>query len=203
VRTFFDSSSLAKRYVEEVGSDRVEALCIAARELAVSVICRSEVISALCRLRREKKLGDDQYAAAKEALLADLEDAAICDITSSVQERATAVLEEGPVRAMDALHVACALEWKARLFVSGDQRSLRLRRRQACGWNAFDGSATSRHECILYYPCMISSSGRRRTGSRRLILHLFSALPGKTSAFPCISRPRLNLVTTEQFIRWT
>lgn len=35
------------------------------------------------------------------------------------------VLEESPVRAMDALHIAYALEWGAELFVSADLRQLR------------------------------------------------------------------------------
>ncbi len=34
-------------------------------------------------------------------------------------------LEISPVRAMDALHVACALEWGADVFASSDDRQLK------------------------------------------------------------------------------
>jgi predicted nucleic acid-binding protein len=36
----------------------------------------------------------------------------------------TKILEDSPVRAADALHVACALEWKTELFVSSDKRQI-------------------------------------------------------------------------------
>ena len=34
------------------------------------------------------------------------------------------LLEKTPLRAMDALHVACAVEWNAGLFVTSDKRQL-------------------------------------------------------------------------------
>lgn len=34
------------------------------------------------------------------------------------------LLESNVLRAMDALHVACAMEWKADLFVTSDKRQL-------------------------------------------------------------------------------
>lgn len=40
MRIFFESPSLAKRYVEDAGSDRVEALGGLASKLAVNVICQ-------------------------------------------------------------------------------------------------------------------------------------------------------------------
>jgi hypothetical protein len=42
---------MAKRYVEEKGSNRVDAILSAAAALGVFVICFPEVISALCRRR--------------------------------------------------------------------------------------------------------------------------------------------------------
>jgi PIN domain nuclease of toxin-antitoxin system len=56
LNVFFDSSALAKRYIDEKGSDRVQAILSSASALAVSVICVPEIVSALCRRRRERKL---------------------------------------------------------------------------------------------------------------------------------------------------
>ena len=39
------------------------------------------------------------------------------------------ILEASPVRAMDALHVACALEWGAELFASSDKQQLQAAKR--------------------------------------------------------------------------
>ncbi|MDA0745200.1 MAG: type II toxin-antitoxin system VapC family toxin [bacterium] len=122
MRTFFDTSAFAKRYIEEPGSEQIEALCAQSTALAVSIICLPELISALCRLQQESVLKEEPYTQAKQAILDDLSDATVCNITISVIEQTIQVLETSPVRTMDALHIGCALEWNADLFVSADRR---------------------------------------------------------------------------------
>jgi hypothetical protein len=93
------------------------------------VICLSEVVSALCRRRRERKLSRQQYLNAKEALFEDIEDASVVNITDQVIARAVELLERWPLRSSDSLHVACAAEWSAELFVSADERQCAAARR--------------------------------------------------------------------------
>ncbi len=124
MKTFFDSSAFTKRYVKEPGSLGVDALCEAATELALSVVCIPEIISALNRRLRERKLTAQQYDLAKESLSEDIRDVAIVHLTSEVVSTCTTILETSPVRAMDALHVACALQWETELFVSADRRQI-------------------------------------------------------------------------------
>jgi len=50
MRVFFDTSALTKRYVEELGSEQVRALCAEADALGVSILVVPELISTLCRL---------------------------------------------------------------------------------------------------------------------------------------------------------
>ena len=119
---FFDSSALAKRYVQEPGSDRVEEILFGASSLGVSMICLSEVISALCRRRRERRLSKQQYLRAKQALFQDLEDSSIVGVTEAVVAHAVQLLERWPLRSSDSLQVASAAEWSADLFVSADER---------------------------------------------------------------------------------
>lgn len=119
---FLDSSALAKRYVEEAGSDRVEQFLSSASSLGLSVICLSEVVSALCRLRRERKLSLQQYRKAKQALFEDIEDASLVNVTDQVVARAVELLERWPLRSSDSLQIASAAEWSAELFVSADER---------------------------------------------------------------------------------
>jgi predicted nucleic acid-binding protein len=129
VRAFFDSSSFAKRFVEEDGSDKAEALCAQASALGLGVICVPEIVSALARRKREHTLTTGQYAEAKQRLLQDVRDADIVNLTPTVIGSAIRVLEASPVRAIDALHVACALEWGAEVFASSDQRQLQAAKR--------------------------------------------------------------------------
>ena len=130
MKTFFDSSAFAKRYIEERGSQQVEDLCLAATELGLSVLCVPEMLSALNRRVSERSVSRAQYGAAKRHLLDDVGDAVIVNLSPSVVAACVAVLESAPLRAMDALHAACAQEWGADLFVSGDRRQVEAARRQ-------------------------------------------------------------------------
>jgi len=125
VKAYLDSSAFAKRFVEEEGSASVETVCSQASELGLSVLCVPEVVSALNRRKREHALTAVQYGEAKRRLLDDVRDAVLVHLIPSVIGSAIRVLETSPIRAMDALHIACALEWGADLFVSSDDRQLK------------------------------------------------------------------------------
>jgi len=51
-----------------------------------------------------------------------MKEATVLHLTPSVVTRSIVLLETNALRAMDSLHVACALEWGADLFVSSDRR---------------------------------------------------------------------------------
>jgi predicted nucleic acid-binding protein len=129
MKAFFDSSAFAKRYIAEPGSDKVEKICSESVLLGVSSICLPEIISALCRLRRQSIITEGQYESTKQALLKDLEDTLICNITFSVIKQSIHILERNKVRTLDALHVACALEFEAEAFVSSDIQQLSAAKR--------------------------------------------------------------------------
>ena len=129
MRAYFDSSALAKRYVEESGSDSLQEISNQVDESAIAIIGPPEIISALGRKRREQILNPDQYQKAKSALFEDLADMIVVGITPSVAETAIFLIEEVSLRALDALHIACAAEWNAEAFVSADKRQLEAARK--------------------------------------------------------------------------
>jgi len=129
MNVFFDSSALVKRYVEEHGSPEVESILQKASGLGVSIICYPEIISALCRLKRERILSVHNYTSLRAALLADLEDATICIIAPAVIKHSVVLLESNTLRAMDSLHIGCALVWNSDLFVSADIRQIAAAKR--------------------------------------------------------------------------
>lgn len=130
MRLFFDSSAFVKRYVMEPGSDRVLDLASRADALGVSVLVLPEVVSTLCRLVRERRLGKQQFAVLKPAVLRDLSDADVCDLTPSALEHALLCLERHSLRALDALHVGCAHAYGPDLFVSADRRQCEVAKRE-------------------------------------------------------------------------
>ncbi len=117
-----DSSSFVKRYIQEVGSDKLDHLLQQTSELALCVILVPEIVSAFNRRVREKVLSVKDYREAKRQLLNDIRDTTVLQVTPAVVARSVELLESHVLRAMDALHVACALEWRADLFVTSDQK---------------------------------------------------------------------------------
>jgi len=124
VKTFFDSSSFAKRYIEEKGSQQVDNICQDASDLSISVICIPEIISALNRRVRERRVSQKDYQIIKRALSDDVRDIIIINLTDEVISTSTKLLEKYTLRAMDALHISSALKWGADLFVSSDKRQI-------------------------------------------------------------------------------
>lgn len=122
MKVLSDSSALAKRYVLEVGSDRIDQLLQNASQLGLCAILVPEIISGLNRRRRENSLSTPDYQAIKRQLMEDVHDAVILQVTPAVVSYSIKLLEANVLRAMDALHIACALEWKAELFITADRR---------------------------------------------------------------------------------
>ena len=124
MRVFFDTSSFVKRFVEEVGSEQAVNITQNASELGLSIICYPEIISALNRKLRADFITDEIYTQLKNEVLQDIEDIDIVNLTPSVLEKTTGLLENNTLRSLDAFHIACALEWQAELFVSSDERQI-------------------------------------------------------------------------------
>ena len=124
MRLFLDSSAYAKRFVEESGSQQIEDLCIQATELCLSVICVPEIISALNRRLREKRLTRQEFIQAKQRISQDIRDTVIINLTPDIIQSSIEVLETASIRTMDALHIACAIAWGPDLFVSSDHRQM-------------------------------------------------------------------------------
>ena len=122
MRVFFDSSAFVKRYVREEGTDVVLSWCDQATELCLSGIALPEIVSAFCRLLREGLVSPVQYRHLKTMLMADISDAAICDLTPEVIRHSIISLEKNVLRGMDAIHLGSALALNVDLFVSADAR---------------------------------------------------------------------------------
>lgn len=122
MRVFFDSSAFVKRYVREEGTDIVLSWCDQATELSLSGIALPEIVSAFCRLLREDRVSPVEYRHLKTMLMADISDAAICDLTPEVIRQSIISLEKNVLRGMDAIHLGSALALNVDLFVSADAR---------------------------------------------------------------------------------
>lgn len=60
--------------------------------------------------RKEKSLSQGQYTRAEKRLSKEVSDMDIIDITPQIVSKTGLLLESNPLRAMDAMHIACAIE---------------------------------------------------------------------------------------------
>jgi predicted nucleic acid-binding protein len=111
---------LGELLAEEMAEE--ERYSAAMEEIGLSGIALPEMISAFCRLHREAKVTDAQYRQLKSLLLADIEDAAICDLAPAVLGLAISSLETNVLRGMDAIHIGSAVALKADVLISADKR---------------------------------------------------------------------------------
>jgi predicted nucleic acid-binding protein len=120
MKLFFDASAFVKRYVSEPGSEEVVSLCNGADDIAMSILCPVEIVSAVSRLHREGRVSARQYAGIKARMLSDIRDITLVAIEATVVRNAISALESSPLKTLDSLHVACAMQWKPDCFVSSD-----------------------------------------------------------------------------------
>lgn len=123
---YFDASALAKRYVRERGSLKVQRL-LAADGSATSRLTSVEVVSALRRRVREGWLSGEQGDRAQAALDSDLSAMLIVELTPAVVRQAHRLLQRHPLRAGDAIQLASSLHLREALeedtgFVAFDDR---------------------------------------------------------------------------------
>lgn len=90
MKRVLDSSALAKRYIQEIGSQR---LLKNVSELSLCIILASEVVSGLNRRMREGISDLADYRAVGKQLLNDVRDAIILQIAPSVVSDSFKLLE--------------------------------------------------------------------------------------------------------------
>jgi predicted nucleic acid-binding protein len=124
---YVDSSALAKIYVPEPESDRLEAFLQGRRDLMISELAITEVLSAVARRRREGTITARQSLEIRDAVLADADSGSFhrLDMSPVVHREAERLLfhmESVGLRTLDALHIAAALLSLASYVVTYDAR---------------------------------------------------------------------------------
>jgi hypothetical protein len=128
---YFDTSALVKRYLSEPGSARVSGWIEERSERAVSRVALVEALSAFSRRVREKHLTPAARVRLWRKLEEDLEAFVLVDVHGAVLERAATLCTRHPLRTLDAVHLASALEILDGLdedvsFASADASLLRI-----------------------------------------------------------------------------
>ena len=103
---YLDTSSLAKLYIDEAGSDTVRAFVTQAAVVATSPLAYPEFRAALARRRRERALSAADFTRTKKAFEADWPHYVTVDVTSALCREAGALAERYRLRGYDSVHLA-------------------------------------------------------------------------------------------------
>jgi predicted nucleic acid-binding protein len=127
VWTYFDTSALVKRYVDEPGRREVLQL-LRQNECVTSALLPVELRSGLRRRVAEGSLDAARIAAILKRVAADRPYWTLVEVGTDVLAGAETLVAAHPIRALDAIHVASAQLFAARVsmpavtFVSADKR---------------------------------------------------------------------------------
>lgn len=107
---YLDSTVLVKLYLHEPESAAADALVrLGGDWLFTSIITKAEVLAALVRANRDRRLGVHGYGAAKAAFLQEWETFQRVDVTSKTLLPAERLIERHGLRGFDATHLCTAL----------------------------------------------------------------------------------------------
>lgn len=120
--TYFDTSSLLKFIIREIGSEETRNIWRLSNEKVCSHLTRTEMHSALMRKVREGNVPASAVPAYLGALDKLFADVILIDITSDVIDASCELVKEFPLKSADAIHLATALMVRADLFSSSDKK---------------------------------------------------------------------------------
>ena len=124
---YFDTSALVKRYVDEPGRRQVQQL-LRRHDCVTSAILPVELRSALRRRVAERTLDSSRVSEILKRVAGDRAYWTVIEVSTEVLSGAEALVSVHALRTLDAIHVASAQLFAARLsisdliFVSADKR---------------------------------------------------------------------------------
>ncbi len=122
MKILFDTSALLKRYLPEKGRESLLQLVAKARPAVAAAHCKTELYSALNRVRRETGGSDAAYRETCREVERNFSEIMVVPLSQQVERSAIQAVERAPLRVMDALHVAAAVVAGVDLFVTADVR---------------------------------------------------------------------------------
>jgi len=119
---FADTSALAKRYIEESGSDVVDELLSRADILIVSSITRIELNSAFSRRLKDRTLDEKSYKSALGEFNNDFEFIEVIKFDLEAESSAIDNIRKHNMKTLDAIQLSSVKMSKADMFITADKK---------------------------------------------------------------------------------
>ena len=127
---YWDTSALVKQFIQEIGTDEALALRSDAPPHATATIAYTETFSAFRRRVRESALKEPHYHEVIRRFLQEWPAYIRINLDESILERSRTLLERYPLRTLDSIHLASAIDLQNQLnepsvIISADAQLLR------------------------------------------------------------------------------
>ncbi|CUS35469.1 type II toxin-antitoxin system VapC family toxin [Candidatus Nitrospira nitrificans] len=127
---YWDTSALVKLFIREIGTDDALALRADAPPHATATIAYTETFSAFRRRVREAALKAPHYHEVVRRFVQEWPAYVRINLDERILERSRTLLERYPLRTLDAIHLASAIELQEQLdepsmLISADAQLLR------------------------------------------------------------------------------
>ena len=116
---YCDTSALVKRYVNEAGTDLVDAAWEQASVIATSVVAYAESMAAFHRREREGRLTQKNLRRISDKFKGDYRQIILVPADHHLHQFIDELLKHHPLRGFDAIHLASAL-----IFNSDDKETI-------------------------------------------------------------------------------
>ena len=122
MKIFLDTSAMAKRYVQEQGSEELDDLFFSfATEVFISTLAFAEFAASLGKKLQRSEISKESAAKAMRELEKDWSDLFTkIPLAETVAESAASLAIQYSLKGADAVHLASALEVSSDLFVASD-----------------------------------------------------------------------------------
>lgn len=117
-----DTSALVKRYIEEIGSDKVDEIFSHADGLIVSAITKAELNSAFARRLKDKSIDKKSYEMALNEFNNDFEYIDVILYNSKTETETINSIKKYAMKTLDAIQLASARLSLADVFITSDKK---------------------------------------------------------------------------------
>ncbi len=106
---YLDSSALVKRYIEEEGSDKVNALLEDTSVAAASRLAYPEILAAITRRHRAAEIETGTFERIKKAFKVDWTSLTVIEMHKEVFQFIDEVIAKHALKGADSIHLSTAL----------------------------------------------------------------------------------------------
>jgi hypothetical protein len=136
MKFFIDSSALIKRYVEEIGSEKVDDLFTIASEIILSPITKIEIHSTIDRLKCERLLSNKDYSRLTKEIHHDFKYFSVLPFNHQIELQSIHLIEKHHLRTLDSIQLASCLSQKDSIdsFVVSDRKLKMAAKKENCNF---------------------------------------------------------------------